>query len=209
MSTPVSEENTPRIAPPMEISPVPTVGSEAPVHVNLELPTDRPTIIVFLRHCGCPFAEKTFKNLTALSVQHAGEAHFVAVSHSTPEATERWVVRAGGNWEVNVVVDHERELYARWGLGTSTTWHVMNPLTLYRTLRLVTDDNIWGDGATAENGSRWQTAGAFAVDPAGIVRWARVAASADDIPDLDSALAAVGVQAKPRPPPEVRTAGFL
>lgn len=162
----------------------------------------------------------------------------MAVSHSSPEATERWVIQVGGNWDVEVVIDEERELYARWGLGVATTWHVLSPLVLYRTLQLGKQENFWN--RPTESGSRWQTAGAFALAPpvappavtvtgtgdgddgsgagtgadgdgsghdsndgsgnGGIVRWAHVASTATDIPDLVQALAALGVKAKPWPP---------
>ncbi|XXG96547.1 mtDNA inheritance, partitioning of the mitochondrial organelle [Hypoxylon texense] len=192
--------------PAKEVAPVPKVGEKAPVHPNLTLPSDKPTVIVFLRHCGCPFAEKTFKNLTALSMRHK-DVHFVAVSHSSPEATERWVVEVGGNWEVAVVVDFERELYARWGLGISSTWHVLGPVTIYKTFQLGKAEGIWN--RPTESGNRWQTSGAFAVTREGEVAWAKVAASAGDLPDLDAALTSLGVKVKPKPPPEPRTDGFL
>lgn len=118
----------------------------------------------------------------------------MAVSHSSPEATERWVVQVGGNWEVEVVVDHERELYAQWGLGTSSTWHVLSPLSLYKTFQLGKQENIWN--RATESGNRWQTAGAFGVDADGTVRWVQVAASADDMPNLDEAVRTMGI--KPR-----------
>lgn len=38
----------------LDVKPLPKVGEPAPVHENLKLPTDKPTLIVFLRHCGCP-----------------------------------------------------------------------------------------------------------------------------------------------------------
>ncbi|CAJ2506887.1 Uu.00g080730.m01.CDS01 [Anthostomella pinea] len=190
-----------------EIAPVPEVGTKAPVNENLKLPADKPTIIVFLRHCGCPFAEKTFKDLTTLSNRHP-EIHFVAVSHSSPEATEYWVVTVGGNWDVEVVIDEQRDLYSQFGLGVSTTWHVMNPATLVKAMRLAKDENIW-NRPTGQSGSRWQTSGAFAVDVGGTVRWRQVARSADDVPDLDAAVQSLGVTPFPKPPPEVRTEGFL
>ncbi|RYP81948.1 hypothetical protein DL769_001792 [Monosporascus sp. CRB-8-3] len=184
-STLLQEWESWKTPPTKEVAPLPRVGSKAPTNPNLLLPADKPTIIVFLRHCGDPFAEKTFKALTALSTHHPG-VHFVAVSHASAEATERWVVRVGGNWDVHVVVDYEREL----------------------------DEGIWN--RPAESGTRWQTSGAFAVDPpgpgpeGGVVRWAWVATSADDLPDLRAALAALGVMPARRPPPEeVRTSGFL
>lgn len=152
-------------------------------------------------------AEKTFKALTTLSTEHASEVHFVAVSHSEAEATERWVVQVGGNWDVSVVIDHERELYAQWGLGVSSTWHVLNPMSLYRTVRLGKEEGIWN--RPTESGTRWQTSGAFAVGADGTVRWARVAATADDLPDLRAGLESLGVKLKPKPPARVQTSGFL
>ncbi|KAI1200480.1 hypothetical protein F5X97DRAFT_321453 [Nemania serpens] len=189
-----------------EVKPPPEVGTKAPTHANLTLPTDKPTIIAFLRHCGCPFAEKTFKALTTLST-HYKDINFVAVSHSSSEATERWVVSVGGNWDVGVVIDEERDLYALFGLGVSTTWHVLSPLTLYSTLQLGKKENIWN--RPTESGSRWQTAGAFAIDEGGLVRWRHIAARADDLADWDAAVQSVGVAPKPKPPPPVRTEGFL
>lgn len=136
------------------------------------------------------------------------DVHFVAVSHSSPEATERWVVEVGGNWEVRVVVDFERELYARWGLGISNTWHVLGPVAIYKTFQLGKAEGIWN--RPTESGNRWQTSGAFAVTAGGgDVAWAKVAASASDLPDLDAALTSLGVKVKPKPPPEPRTDGFL
>ncbi|KAF3059693.1 putative alkyl hydroperoxide reductase subunit c thiol specific antioxidant protein [Daldinia childiae] len=192
--------------PVKEVAPVPQVGSPAPAHPNLTFPTDKPTVIVFLRHCGCPFAEKAFKNLTSTSTQYK-DVHFIAVSHSSPEATERWVIEVGGNWEVQVVVDYERELYAHWGLGIGTTWQIMGPMSLYKTFRLGKDENIWN--RATESGNRWQTSGAFALDQDGMVKYSRVAASSSELPDLEAALTSLGVKVKPKPPPEPRTDGFL
>ncbi|KAI1337769.1 hypothetical protein F5Y15DRAFT_417561 [Xylariaceae sp. FL0016] len=192
--------------PKKDVAAVPEVGQKAPVNENLKLPKDKPTILVFLRHCGCPFAEKTFKTMTKLSTRHP-ELHFVAVSHSSPEATEHWVVSVGGLWDVAIVIDEQRDLYAQYGLGVSNSWHVLSPLTLYRTLQLGKQENIWN--RPTESGNRWQTSGAFAIDEAGVVRWRRVARSADDDFKFDEAVQSVGVKPFPPPPPEVRTDGFL
>jgi hypothetical protein len=42
--------------PPVEIAPVPILGTRAPGTNKLRLPVEdgRPSIVVFLRHCGCP-----------------------------------------------------------------------------------------------------------------------------------------------------------
>lgn len=118
------------------------------------------------------------------------DVNFVAISHSDEQSTEKWVISVGGEWDVRVLVDAERELYALWGLGTSSSWHVLNPWSLYNTYKLGKYENIWNK--PTESGSRWQTSGSFAVDKEGVIRWAKVASAASDIPDLDEALKSVG-----------------
>lgn len=124
--------------PARQVAPVPKVGESAPQHELLELSRDKPTIIVFLRHCGCPckrvliadswvpsfnfeeihcrltlrplfsfrsVAEKAFRELTAFSATHAGHIACIAVSHSSQEATDKWVPQVGGEWEVSTKSD--------------------------------------------------------------------------------------------------------
>ncbi|KAF4466748.1 thioredoxin-like fold [Fusarium albosuccineum] len=177
--TPAAKE----VAPPVE------VGSKAPWSQELRLPDGKPTLVVFLRHCGCPFAEKTFKSLAALSDENP-KVHCVAVSHSSAEATEHWLPEVGGTWAVDVVIDEGRDLYAKWGLGISSTWHAVNPVTLWSVFSLGKNEGIWN--RPTESGSRWQTSGAFAVDRDGTIRWAHVARTADDLPDLQAAITALG-----------------
>lgn len=137
-----------------------------------------------------PVAEKTFKALTTISAKHKN-IHCVAVSHSSAEATEKWIPQVGGVWGVEVVVDENRDLYAQWGLGISTTWHVLSPRAIYSVFRLGKEEGIWN--RPTESGSRWQMSGAFAIDRGGTVRWAHVASSADDIPNLDAGAQALGI----------------
>ncbi|KAI3397014.1 hypothetical protein diail_11341 [Diaporthe ilicicola] len=174
--------------PPKETAPVPKVGDPAPSHDKLKLP-DKPTIVVFLRHCGCPFAEKTFRNLTAFSIKHHPQIHCIAVSHSDEAATTDWVEHVGGAWETDVVVDEERDIYAAWGLGLSSYWHAIGPFSIYNAVQLGKTEGIWN--RTTESGTRWQLSGAFATDRKGVVRWASVARTASEVPDLDAALKAL------------------
>lgn len=87
------------------------------------------------------------------------------------------------------MVDEERALYAAWGLGTSSTWYLMNPWSLASSINLARTDGIWTRGT--ESGSRWQTGGAFAVDVHGILRWSHIPRTADDRPRYDKALQAL------------------
>ncbi|KAG6013394.1 hypothetical protein E4U43_007313 [Claviceps pusilla] len=172
------------------IANLPVVGQKAPSTAKLPLRSGEKTLILFLRHCGCPFAEKTFKQLAALSDMHR-DLHCIAVSHSSRQATERWIPQVGGAWQTEMVIDPERDLYADWGLGVSSIWHAFNPFSLYSVYRLGADEGIWN--RTTESGSRWQTSGAFAVDCDGVVRWLHVSKAADDLPDFDAALRALGI----------------
>ena len=72
------------------VVPVPKVGDHAPsLGHDVHFPNDKPVVAVFLRHCGCPFAEETFRRLTDLSNHHP-ELHCVAVSQASREETDRW-----------------------------------------------------------------------------------------------------------------------
>lgn len=197
---------------PVETAQPPAVGAMGPSLPKLRIPNKdgKPTIITFLRHCGCPcrsirlqnsqpllitlalVAEKTFIHFRALANKHP-EALFIAVSHSDQAATDKWVISVGGEWDTHIIVDTERELYAAWGLGVSTAWHVLNPFSMYSVFSLGKQENIWN--RPTESGSRWQTSGSFAVDAKGVVRWAKVAATAADLPDFTEAMKAV--QLKP------------
>jgi hypothetical protein len=117
------------------------------------------------------------------------EIDFIAVSHSSQEATDKWAIEIGGEWDVNVIVDPERELYAQWGLGLSSAWHVLNPWSMYSVYQLGKKDHIWN--RPTQSGTRWQIAGSFAVDKDGIVRWVRIAKSADDVPTFKEGMEAL------------------
>ncbi|KAK4157104.1 hypothetical protein C8A00DRAFT_40470 [Chaetomidium leptoderma] len=100
------------------------------------------------------------------------------------------IVEVGGEWEVQVITDPRRELYHAWGLGLSSTWYAVNPLTMWHTWKLGAEEGIWN--RSAESGSRWQIGGAFAIDAGGFVRWGGPAASADEIPNFKEAVKALG-----------------
>lgn len=145
---------------------------------------------LLLTHAVSTVAEKTFRELRKYAGKNK-DVNFIAVSHSDEQATERWVIDVGGEWDTHVIVDTERETYAQWGLGVSSTWHVLNPWSIYSAYKLGNSEHIWN--RPTESGNRWQTSGSFAVDEEGIVRWSMVAKSADDIPNFQEALNSLGM----------------
>ena len=167
-------------------SPTPHPGAPAPLTPKLKISPGQPTLLVFLRHCGCPFAEKTFLNLREVAKAHKNLS-FVAVSHSDQAATDTWLAslpQAGSEpSNLRVVVDESCESYAAWGLGVSGYAHALSPWSLYEVWKLGREEGIWN--RPTESGSRWQIGGAFGVDGEGVVRWGGPMERADDLPDLE------------------------
>lgn len=146
-------------------------------------------MITFLRHCGCPFAEKAFLNLREIA-NKSHDIDFIAVSHSDESSTNTWLksLPQSGSEPSNlrVIVDDKVEIYAAWGLGPSNYAHVLDPRSMYSVWKLGRNEGIWN--RPTESGSRWQTAGSYAVDGDQIVRWGGPTQRADEIPDFARAV---------------------
>ncbi|KAJ4858204.1 hypothetical protein T069G_06471 [Trichoderma breve] len=177
--------------PPVKLAPVPRIGQVAPLdrQRRLQLGGRTKCLVVFLRCVGCAFAQKTFLKLRAIANRHAGSITCIAVSHSSERATYKWIDLLGGSWNVQIVIDQERSIYAAWGLGTansicnSRSKEMAGRYTEPRKGRAV--EETAENGSATELGSKWQEAGAFAVDGRGTVVWGGKATSADDVMDLD------------------------
>ncbi|RMX79552.1 hypothetical protein D0869_08225 [Hortaea werneckii] len=201
-----------------DIPPVPKIGEQPPSvpKLSFQPPPNRkdgapprPTILAFLRHCGCPFAEKTFLNLREAARNHRspqdqqdGTIDFIAISHSSAPATETWLQslpQAGSEpGNLRVIVDEELEIYRAWGLGVAGYTHVLSPRALGEVWRLGSEEGIWN--RPTESGSRWQVSGFFAVGGDGdgegergmVVKWGRAAERADDVPDFEEGVRSLG-----------------
>ncbi|KZF24058.1 hypothetical protein L228DRAFT_252555 [Xylona heveae TC161] len=174
----------------LQIAQVPNSGTFAPSSDQIPLPppNGKPTVITFLRHCGCPFAEKAFLDLRTTASANPS-VNFIAVSHSDAKATEKWINALGGSRRVQVIVDADRQLYTKWGLGVASFWHLLNPQSMWGVYQLASHEGIWN--RPTESGTRWQTAGSFAVDKKGHVCWSRPALSAHEVPNFDEAVKAM------------------
>ncbi|KAL1599777.1 hypothetical protein SLS60_007581 [Paraconiothyrium brasiliense] len=173
----------------------PTIGIRAPSNSKLRFPPidGRPCVILFLRFCGCPFTQKIFLRMRSLANRHTG-IHFIAVSHCTPEATAAWTKKIGGAWNVDVVIDEQRELYAMWGLGMSNWGHVLNPRNGINQIKLSKQEGaVWQP--VGEGGCRWQIGGAYAVDDRGTVKWGAPMQSVDEDIMLEDGVRALGFSA--------------
>jgi hypothetical protein len=88
---------------------------------------------------------------------------------------------------VEVLLDVDRSFYAAWGLGRSSLGHFLGRRSLGEVMRLARE----GIRNRHPDGTRWQQAGAFAVDASDIVRWRHLPEHAGELPDLEEAAAAV------------------
>ncbi|KAI1154401.1 hypothetical protein F4825DRAFT_187182 [Nemania diffusa] len=120
------------VPPPVPVAAeCPKPGDLAPLDRDrqLEFGGGRPVIVLFLRCVGCAFAQKSFLALRALANRKQGSLRCIAVSHSSAAATRKWMDMLGGSWNVEVVIDEDRAIYAAWGLGLGSVWYMFNPTT--------------------------------------------------------------------------------
>jgi len=170
---------------PLATAPVPSPGEPAR-ELPVALARRRPAIVAFLRHTGCPFAERTMQMLREQAAR-SPEVQWVAISHAPEPETARWCAAIGGPGTVIVASDPSRRSYAAWGLGRTGLGHFMGG----RSLSAVTGLARQGIRNRHPAGTRWQSAGTFALDRDGIVRWRAVPGHAGELPDLQRALDAV------------------
>jgi hypothetical protein len=168
--------------PALPVARVPQPGDEAP-HLPVALEEGRASVVAFLRHTGCPFAEQTMHTLVE-AARRSPEVRWIAISHAPAEATERWCHAIGGSGGVVVASDPSRRSYAAWGLPRTDLAHFLGR----RSLAAVAELARRGVRNRHPHGTRWQSAGTFALDGEAIVRWSSLPAHAGDLPDFDAAL---------------------
>ncbi|PKS09450.1 hypothetical protein jhhlp_004066 [Lomentospora prolificans] len=208
--------------PPIPLAALPKIGDQAPLDRDRKVTIGggRCVLIVFLRCVGCAFAQKTFLSLRTLANRYPNDLTCIAVSHSSAAATQKWMDLMGGAWNVQVVIDEDRSVYAAWGLGLGTVWSVLNPTTQIQAWKekgwlgaqVATAIQRKGtagrgmasyqtggtgvidvEGPVTVMGNKWQSAGAWAVNGSGVIVWGRKAATPDDLMDLDESCKALGL----------------
>ncbi|KAJ7203956.1 hypothetical protein B0H12DRAFT_1225574 [Mycena haematopus] len=176
--------------------PPPAVGSKAPSSDRLHLPNPdgRPTIITFLRHCGCPCvtgtvaAKPTSRRKDIQSPPRHGRTHprhLLRRGIAQRRKRDCPLGRRRRRRRVEILVDADRDIFALWGLGFVSR-AFLSPSGLWAVYRLGKDEGIWN--RDTESGNRWQTSGSFAVDGEGMVRWGGPMQRAHEIPNFEEAV---------------------
>jgi hypothetical protein len=169
----------------LSVLPAPQVGDHAR-SLPFQLEHDRPAIVAFLRHTGCPFAERTMQMLRE-GAARSPDVQWIAITHAPEQATTRWCSEVGGAGGVRVASDASRRAYAEWGLDRTSLGHFLGR----RSLAAVASLSRRGIRNRHPHGTRWQSAGTFALDREAIVRWRMLPAHAGDLPDLDAAVSSL------------------
>jgi hypothetical protein len=86
-------------------------GEDAPEINGVKF--DKPTVVAFLRHIGCPFAEKTFLELRKFAAKHGDKYQYLAIINGSESNTEDYIREIGGSGNVHVIPDRDREVYGR------------------------------------------------------------------------------------------------
>jgi hypothetical protein len=174
-------------------SPLPEIGSTAPTSIGgIDLPngTGTPTLVAFVRHCGCPFAEKETK-LLAEETKKNPDLHVIIIQHSGQAEGEDWFERIGAKAafadpsRYTLVSDPDRKIYADWGIGVLGWGAMVNGGVMEKIKELKTEGIDLT--RTVEGSWRWQNSGGFAVDREGKVRWIKVAKDSGDMCDYEEA----------------------
>lgn len=77
------------------LSPLPTIGSQAPQPPKLGLSNySADTLIAFVRHCGCPFAESEVKQLAKVA-NEVSSLRIVIVAMSEEAGAKEWFAAVG------------------------------------------------------------------------------------------------------------------
>lgn len=171
--------------PTTPVAALPKLGGPAPP-LPTALDGERPAVVAFLRHTGCPFAELTMRRLRA-AANAWPQIQWIAISHAPAQATRTWCHDVGGCDGVRVTSDPSRAVYGRWGLGRTNLGHFLGRRSLTGAMHLARS----GIRNRHPHGTRWQMAGIFALDSQGIVRWRHLPAHAGDVPELEAAVQAI------------------
>ncbi|WWC66848.1 uncharacterized protein I206_100755 [Kwoniella pini CBS 10737] len=172
-------------------SPLPEIGSKAPSLPDVTL-EQKPTIVAFVRHCGCPFAEKEI-NILAEELKKNDELRIVIVQHAEKEQVNNWFNEIGGPRlfpdlsRYTLIPDPSREIYAKWGIGQLGWLGMISPSIITNLNNLKKSDNI-DLRSTGAGSYRWQNSGGFAIDKERIIRWRKLAEDSSDICDYAEAV---------------------
>ncbi|KAK0543455.1 hypothetical protein OC846_005998 [Tilletia horrida] len=166
-------------------SAAPAVGEKAPALEQVQF--DKPTFVAFVRHCGCPWAQKEVTLLGKAYKESCEKLQIIIVQHAEQSEIDQWWQTIEGAKhlpQVKIISDPEHNIYASWGIGQLSLLGVFWPPSLWELIQLARKEGI--TNTTTRKGSlRYQNSGGFAIDEQGTVKWSKIAKHPADICHYD------------------------
>lgn len=139
----------------------------------------RPTLVVFLRHCGSPFSKEVVRDLRRLTAADLSYPAVLFVSMATREEAAAFV---GPLWpDARVVTDPHKVLYDAFGVERGGMREMVGVRSFARALQATVKGNLRG----STPGDR-RTLPTFLVVAGDRVRWRFDGGHAGHRPDLES-----------------------
>jgi peroxiredoxin len=132
----------------------------------LDLSRQRPLLVVFLRHSGCPFCIETLRDLSKQRQAIEGAGVGIVLFHMGPEPASALLFDANGVGDLPRVSDPERALYRALGLRRGGLWALAAPSVWWRLMRAAFVGKRLGKAV----GDPWQMPGAFVVHKGRVIR---------------------------------------
>ncbi len=156
--------------------------------------TDRPALLFFLRHLGCPCTREQAEHIRQdLPRFHAAGAYVAAITLGPTEVAAK--LFGPTEQPITVLVDPNQQAYRAYGLGQGTLWQLAGPLVWGRSLKALLQGRV---GKPA--GDVRQLPGTFLVDSQGVIQYIHRAAHSADFPDHRAILARLAALAQSTPP---------
>ena len=143
---------------------------------------DRPTVIFFLRHVGCPCTGEQLEAIRQ-DVPRLEAAGGRVVLITLGPAERAAPLCSSFPPSVVVLVDLEQQAYGAYGLVRGGLWQLAGPQVWPTALKAILQGRV-----SRPAGDVRQLAGAFLVDRRGVIRYAHRASHAADFPDHEAIL---------------------
>lgn len=120
---------------------------------------DRHTLVVFLRHAGCPFCAETLSDLATQRTDLEASGVNILLVCQWPQGQAMHLFENAGLTELPRIHDPERSLYAAFGLKRGNLWQIGGPFVWFRVLQAA----LAGHRVGKALGDAFQMPGAFLI----------------------------------------------
>lgn len=129
-------KNTSTTTPPARDEFLRTVPTRSGATLE-ELSRQTPTLVVFLRHSGCPFCREALSRIAHDRREIEGAGTRIVLVHMLPDEQAAKFFAEYGLGDVDRISDPGQEVYRAFGLGRGGIGQVMGPRTWWRGFKAV------------------------------------------------------------------------